>query len=405
MLKTALRRRCCAPLFILLLAVSVSGVSAQQPPPSPLVVAAGDLAQQILSRSGSPSAVAVSFQNVSAISGETQELVQTTIFNAFRNAGVRVVKPDMALAEVQIVFSEDWQGYLWIAEIHEGSTTQMVMKKVARPELTASSHGPALTLRKNPVWLQDSPILDFFADNQNLVLLEPDQVSLYTNDNGQWRGRFTLAINHDQPWPHDLRGRLRVGGGQITVFLPGTLCAGSLSPPSLECHGSDDPWPVDHGQIVAFYSPRRNFFSGILSGPSAGASVIPFFSGAAWPNGDQREWLFAGTDGRARLYQNDLATPAAVYNSWGSTLAGVHSNCGSGWQMLVTAPADSIHPDSIQAMEIAGREAQPVSSAIDLAGPVLALWTSGKSGEVVNAVTQSTVTGRYEAFTLTVTCN
>jgi hypothetical protein len=247
--------------------------------------------------------------------------------------------------------------------------------------------------------------LDFFVDNQNLVILELDQVSLYVNDGGQWRGRSTLAINHDQSWPRDLRGRLRVSGGQINAFLPGTMCLGSISPPSLECRASDDPWPVDHGQIVAFFSPRRNFFNGILSGPSAGASVIPFFSGAAWPNGDQREWLFAGTDGRARLYQNDLAAPAAIYNSWGSGLAGVHSNCGSGWQMLVTTPTDSIHPDSIQALEITGREAQPVSAAIDVAGPVRALWTSGKSGEVVNAVTQSTVTGKYEAFTLTISCN
>lgn len=387
-----------------LLALAVS-VAAQQNSPSPLVAAAGDLVQQILSRSGSPSAVSVSFQNLSAMPAETQEALQIALLNGFRDAGVRVEKPETALADVQIIFSEDWQGYIWIAVIHVGSSSQIVMKKLARPERSAAARAPALTLRKNPVWEQDDPILDFFVDNQNLVVLEPDQVSLYANDAGQWRGRYTLAINHDQPWPRDLRGRLKVNNSQINAYLPGTFCAGSLAPPSLECRASDDPWPVDHGQIVAFYSPRRNFFSGILSGPSAGASVIPFFAGAAWPSGDQQQWLFAGADGRTRLYQNSLSAPAAVYNSWGSGLAGVHSNCGSGWQMLVSAPTDSIHPDSIQALEIAGREAQPVSAAIDLAGPVLALWTSGKSGEAVNAVMQSTVTGRYEAFTLTVTCN
>lgn len=401
MLTPALHRYLSALVFLTL----PLGAAAQQNPPSPLAAAAGDLVQQILARSGSPSAVAVTFQTESALPGETQETVENAVFNSFRTAGVRVVKPEMALAEVQIIFSEDWQGYVWIAVIHEGSTSQTVIKKLARPERSASARAPALTLRKNPVWQQDDPILDFFVDNQNLVVLELDQVTLYANESGQWRGRYTLAINHDQPWPRDLRGRLKVGGGQIAAYLPGTFCSGSLSPPSLECHASDDPWLVDHGQIVAFYSPRRNFFSGILSGPSAGASVVPFFSGAAWPSGDQREWLFAGSDGRTRLYQNDLSTPAAVYNSWGGNLAGVHSNCGAGWQMLVTAPTDSIHPDSIQAVEIAGREAQPVSSAIDLPGPITALWTSGKSGEAANAVMRSTVTGKYEAFTLTVTCN
>jgi len=133
--------------------------------------------------------------------------------------------------------------------------------------------------------------------------------------------------------------------------------------------------------------------------------VIPFFSGAAWPNGDQRIWLFAGTDGRSRLYQNDLSAPAALFNSWGSNLAALHSGCGSGWQLLVSASGDTTRPDSVQALEIAGREALPVSAPIDLAGSILALWTSGKGSETVNAVMQSPATGKYEAFILTVSCN
>jgi hypothetical protein len=399
MLKTSFCRILCA----LILALPVAADAAQNSP-SPLVTAAEDLVRQTLSGSGSPSALAVEFQNVSSLPAESKEAAQAAIFNAFRNAGVRVVRPEQALVAVQIIFSEDWQGYLWIAVVHEGSTSQTFMKRVPRPERVVA-RAPVLTVRKATVWQQDDPILDFYTDNQNLVLLEPDQISLYTNDAGQWRGRYTLAISHELPWPRDLRGRLRVNGGQISAFLPGTLCTGSLAPPTLECHSSDDPWPIDQEQIVAFYTPRRNFFTGILSGAGAGASVLPFFSGVTWPAGDQRQWLFAGVDGRSRLYQNDLSTPAAVFNSWGAGLAGVHSNCGSGWQVLITAATDSVHPDSIQAVEISGREAQPVSSSIDLAGPVLSLWTSGKNGEAASGVTQSTVTGRYEAFTLTVTCN
>lgn len=400
MLKTALRRTLCT-----LVLCTLPAGAAQQNPPSPLIAAAGELVQQILSRSGSPSAVTVSFLNISAMPAEGQETVQNAVFTAFRNSGVRLVKPEMALADVQITFSEDWQGYVWIAAIREGSTSQMLMKRVPRPERSLSPRAPALTLRKSVVWQQDGPMLDFVEDRQNLVVLEPDQVALYGNDSGQWRARYTLGINHPQPWPRDLRGRLKVNGGQITAFLPGTLCTGELSPPSLECRTSDDPWPIDPGQAVAFYSPRRNFFSGILSGSAAGASVNPFFSAASWTSGDLRQWLFTGTDGRARLYQNDLGAPAAVFNGWGSNLAAVHSGCGSGWQLLVTAPTDTIRPDTMTAVEIAGREAQPVSSTIDLGGAVAALWPSGKNGETANAVMQSPVTGKYEAFVLTVSCN
>jgi hypothetical protein len=161
---------------------------------------------------------------------------------------------------------------------------------------------------------------------------------------------------------------------------------------------------VDQGGVVGFYSPRRNFFTGLLAGASAGASVVPFFSAAAWQTGDTHQWLFSGTDGRTRLYQYDLSAPAAMFNGWGSNLAAVHSSCGSGWQALVSAPTDSVRPDSVQAVEVLGREALPVSAPIDLAGPVQALWTAGKNGDAVNGVLQ-TPTGQYEAFTLTVNCS
>jgi len=390
---------------VLLAAFLAAAAPAQQQGQPSITAAANSFVQDVLTRAGSPSTVTVTFRNVSSLPAEAQEVAQTAIFTSFRNAGVRLVKAELALAEVKITFSEDWQDYIWIAVVQQGPGSQMVMKRLPRPERAAAPRVPTLTVRKNPVWQQDGPILDFFQDNHTLVVLEPEQISLYTYDSDQWRPRNTFSVAHAQPWPRDLRGRLHVNGRQVTAFLPGTLCTGTFSPPALDCRSSDDPWQLDQGSLVAFFSPRRNFFSGILAGPSAGASVIPFFSAATWSNSEQRQWLFTGTDGRTRLYQNELSAPVAVFNGWGSNLAAAHSNCGSGWQLLVSAPADSIRPDSLQAMEIAGHEAQPVSSPIELAGPLSAFWTSGKNSEMVNAVMQSPATGRYEAFTLTVTCN
>ncbi|MGC2697583.1 MAG: hypothetical protein WA738_17485 [Candidatus Angelobacter sp.] len=399
MFTTAFKLRFCA-IFLLLQAARLSAQQETQLAPT----AANEFVQQILSRSGSPSAVAVTFQNISSLPQDRQDAAQNAIFTGFQNANVRVVKPEQAVAEVQITFSEDWQGYVWIAAIKQGSSSQMVIKNIARQQRAPSARTPSITVRKIPVWQQDTQILDFFQDNQNLLILEPGQLSLYVNDSGQWRPRQTLGIPHQHPWPRDLRGRLEVRGGQITAYLPGTRCGGTVSPPLLDCRESDDPWPVDSG-LVAFFSSRRNFFGGLLAGQSAGASVAPFFSGASWQSGDQRMWLFAGTDGRARLFQNDLASPAAVFNGWGSTVAAVHSSCGSGWQLLTSAPADMVRPDSVQTVEIAGREALPVSVPVDLSGAVEALWTAGNNNQLVNGVMQSQVTGRYEAFILTVSCN
>ena len=135
----------------------------------------------ILSRSGSPSAVAVTFQNLSSLSPEAQEATQNAIFNGFRGANVKVVKPEQAVADVHITFSEDWQGYVWIASIQQGSSSQTVIKKLPRQQRAQSAHSTTLTIRKIPVWQQDAPILDFYQDNQNLLVLEPGQLSLYSH--------------------------------------------------------------------------------------------------------------------------------------------------------------------------------------------------------------------------------
>jgi hypothetical protein len=398
MLKTAVHRCVCALLLLLPMCATAQQES------QPLPAAANDFVQQILSRSGSPSAIAVSFQNVANLPPESQGSAQNAILNALRAANVRVVKPEQAIAEIQIAFSEDWQGSVWVATVQQGASSQIIIKKIPREQRVISSRAPTLTLRKVPVWQQETEILDFFADNQNLLVLEPNQLSLYASDSGQWRPRQTLAIPHQHPWPRDLRGRLEVHGGHVDAFLPGMRCSGSISPPSLDCRASDDPWPIDSG-LVAFFSPRRNFFTGLIAGQSAGASVVPFFSGAAWQNGDQRMWLFSGTDGRARFFQNDLGSPAATYSGWGSTLAAVHSTCGSGWQLLVSSPADTIHPDSVQAFEVAGHEALPASAPVELSGAVESLRTAGNYNQIVNGVAQSLATGKYEAFTLTAICN
>lgn len=390
-------------LAVLILAFAGFG-QAQQEVQSPMLPAAFDLVQQILATAGTPGSMSVSFRNISVLPPNLQETVQNAIFTSFRNSGVRLVPQDAALAQAEITFSENLEGYLWIARVQQGTSSKLLMKEVPHPEGPAVAKAQTLTLHKTTIWTQDSPILDFYRDQQTLILLEPSQIATYASQNGQWRPRYTLAITHSQPWPRDVRGRLQVNGTQMTAFLPGTRCMGALSSPALECRDSDDPWQIDQGTVVAFFSARRNFFTGLLSGPSAGASVLPFFSAAALQAGDTRQWLFAGTDGRTRLYQDELSAPAAIFTAWGSNIAAIHSGCGSGWQLLAGSPADSVRPDSVQAIEITGREAQPASSSVELSGAVESLVTSGRNGELVNGVLHSTVMGNYEAFTLTVGC-
>src|SRR2546421_8747600 len=280
---------------------------------------ANQFVQEILSRAGAPSAITLSFENISSLSAADQDALKKSITAGFRANGIRLVKAEFAVAEIQITFSEDWQNFVWVAAIRQGPGNQVVIRKAPKPAAVSSSRAPTLTIHKNVVWQQEGAILDFLVDGPNLYVLEPDQVVLYGNENGKWRPKQALPVVHEQTWPRDVRGRLQIvnsGGSisQITVYLPGTFCSGTVAPPVLQCHPSDDPWQIDLGLLVAFFSPTRNFFNGVLAGQKSGESVPAFFSAAILINGDSRQWIFAGTDGRARFYRNTLNTPAATFN-------------------------------------------------------------------------------------------
>src|SRR5436853_4458493 len=290
--------------FILLVALLWNNLlTAQQTDSNPT-----QFVQEILSRAGSPSAVTLNFDNLSSLPAADQDALKRSITAGFRSAGVRLVKTEFAVAEIQITFSEDWQNFVWVAAVRQGTSIQVVIRKFPKPSAASSSRAPTLSVHKNVVWQQEAPILDFLIDGPNLYILEPEQIAVYANENGKWRPRQTLAIVHEQTWPRDLRGRLQIvntgASSQITAYLPGTLCSGTLAPPVLQCHPSDDPWQIDLGLLTAFFSPTRNFFTGVLAGQKSGESVPAFFSAAILINGDSRQWVFAGTDGRALFYRN-----------------------------------------------------------------------------------------------------
>ena len=398
MLKTTIKPGICMSLLLLFLA----GTQAQQPTPS-LGESASEFAQEILSR-GLPSTVSVTFESLVNLPADDLRNMKDAVLGRFRGAGIRITKAESAAAEVQITFSEDLQELVWVASVRQNSSSHVVIKDVARPPRSSASRGPLITLQRNVLMTQATPILDFLHDDKTLLVLEPDEISVYTSDSGKWKQTAVLNIAHNSAWPRDLRGRLTGTAKQIAAFLPGTLCAGSASPPQLQCRASEDPWPLDSGQLSAIFAPSRNFFTGVLAGQNAGTTVPPFFSAAPWQSNNTRYTLFAGNDGRARLYLNSLSSPVATFNDWGSEAAAIHTNCGSGWQLLVSSTSNSTRPDNIQALEFATRDGMAASSPLEISGPVRALWPSSNS-QSVNGVAQSTITGKYEAFTLTASCN
>jgi len=119
-------------------------------------------------------------------------------------------------------------------------------------------------------------------------------------------------------------------------------------------------------------------------------------------------WAFAGLDGRTQVLQKG-PEPLAIVEGWGSSLVALKSGCGSGWQLLSTRPGSLTEVDAVQAYEISSArrdKAVAVSTPVEFAGPVTALWPISDPArqDTALAVCRDLKTGRYAAFSLSISC-
>ena len=374
---------------------------------------AAELAPKIAAVTG-PGAVSLAISNRSSLTRGDMDAISSDLRSQLAAAGLRIVSADQAAAAVQVTFSENAQGYLWIAQVQQGSNTpSVVMLSVKRvgPALPPVRDTAPLAIVKIPLWSQEERFLDLGVIDSppRLIVLEPERIVLYSRLNpGQWQQDQEFPISHFRPWPRDLRGRVVLRKDHLfDAYLPGVFCSASSGGRlSVACHESDDPWPLatDAPALSSFFSPTRNFFTGVLT-PALGkqATVQPFYSAAPVPRDRYALWLFTTLDGQ--LHAVDGMTDLVVSaGGWGSDIAGVKSTCGSGWQVLASNSSDGTTSDFIRAFQFPDRDPVPVSEPVDLAGTVISLWTEPAGNSAV-AVSRSLRTNRYEAFRLSVSCD
>jgi hypothetical protein len=368
--------------------------------------ATAQLARDIAAITG-PGTVTLTVHNVSSLTADYIPLIKRDLQNDLRSAGVSVVGANAA-ADIKLTLSENAQGYVWVAEVHQANETKVAMVIAPRSQSGPALNGPLVAIRKTPLWSQDSPILDLAqvpsGAEPHMIVLDPGNISLYKMTAGRWTLEQQFAIPHARAWPRDIRGRLVLARDHLfDAYLPGVVCVSTAKPPlSVNCRPGDDPWPIAGAQ-TALFGASRNFFSGAVT-PGIGklTSVPAFYSAAGIPRPAYTLWAFARADGSVHLMDgvNDVGIRA---RDWGSDLAAVKSSCGAQTQLLVTGTGDGEAADVVRAFEIADREPVEVGGPVELAGPVTALWTSSDARSAT-AVVRNLKTGNYDAIELAITC-
>jgi hypothetical protein len=270
-----------------------------------------ELARKIAAATG-PGAVALDVVNRSSLDKRDVDEIGRGLRTQLEALGVRAVKPEQAAATVEVSLSENLQNYVWLAEIHQGANDFSVVM-ISTPRLSAPAfviEAAPLTIRKIPLWVQEERILDVAVLEESstpshIAVLHPEKVALYRFSNGRWQQEQALPISHARSWPRDMRGRLVLRQDHLLdVYLPGVFCQSSGNAPlSLNCRETDDPWPLSGlFSLGGFFSPTRNFFTGVLS-PGVGkqTTTAKFYSAAPIERANYILWIFAGIDGQAHM--------------------------------------------------------------------------------------------------------
>jgi hypothetical protein len=369
---------------------------------------ATELAKQIAALTG-PGTITLVVTNHSALSSDDATTIRHAVERELRAAGV-TMRAKNADSDVRITLSQNQRGWLWIAEVQEGSELKVAMLQVPGSASTAALNSALpIALRVNLLFAQTVPILDLailgVGNDQRMIVLDPEHIKIYNTAGGSWQQTQTFAIIHAQPFPRDLRGRIVLAPDHpFDAYLPGVVCAatksGNANDLTLACNDSDDPWPL--GTQKAFFNSTRNFFTGVLT-PGFGPKLPTFYSAADLKRTSSTAFVFVGTNGAARLLEGETQKQILGAGDWGSDIAIVHSECGSGTQVLTSAagwPAS----DSLRAYEIIGHEAAPVSAPLTFeGGTVTALWTAA-DGASATVVVQKQQENRYEAYSAVVAC-
>ena len=308
------------------------------------------------------------------------------------------------MVSVIVTFSENVRGPVWLAEILEGQTRDVLIFPVARQFSSIPSSQSSVSLQSRLVLSQDSPILDFVelpgsnAERQVLVL-SPDKLVLYTTQQARMHPTQTVNLAAVRARTRDPRGRLLIHDNLFEAYLPGYRCdGGATGTVSASCQQSDDPWPLTSlvNSPKAFYANARNFFTGVIT-PARDQALPAFYAASVYAAADGNHLLLATTDGRLQ-FDNGSESRTAM----GSEIATIKVECSDSWFVVGSHTTDWTRPDELQLFSVNGSELLPTGRAVELPGPILAMW--GAAPGQANASVRNLQTGAYEAYAINAAC-
>jgi hypothetical protein len=332
------------------------------------------------------------------------------IESEIRARGLRSVDDSSGEVKVRITLSRDNAERMWIADYDNDGAHIALMQPFEGSNFDAKAWTSRTHVDRELVFSGDSPILDFACTNAltakdcgKVLVLYADSVMLMDSEQNFPR----VAVPHDGAWSRDVRGRITISGSDFKARIEDIECSGNVAHVQVwKCAPINGPWIFagPEQMTFAFLAPSGNWFQRAGTSNTNKVSQEPFFSEAGLELSGEPAWIFTGTKGETTLVSGKTGAVLLTTSAWGSELATVKTDCGSGWQILSTNKRDRTESDSIGVHEWSGNEFRALSDPLELDGPVVAMW-SAENGGPARAVVHNLKTGNYEAYLLKVGCS
>ena len=376
---------------------------------------AAELAEQIAALLG-PGQARLTLRNLSSVSNDDLPAIRKLLAQDLKTSGV-VVSGTESANTIRVTLSETARERLWVAEVVEGSETQVTMVRLDRGAAPLTQVAGGLLLRRQAVFAADRPVLAALEAGAWLVVAEPDALVLYAKSVDGWKESRRISLVQRRGEARDPRGVLvlapvanesgfeaRVGAVRCEGRFGVDDAAGTWP---AQCAESDDPWPLialpgAAVQLRAFYNVARNSFTGVVA-PGVGEDLPPFYAAALVPRAAGNSALaIGGVDGKVHMVENGTLRAVSGTRDWGSDFAVVQSGCGEGTQVIASS-SGAAASDSLRAYDLPALEAVPASAPLAMNGTVTALW-SAPDGKSVYAVVRG-AEDRYEVNRVTALCD
>jgi hypothetical protein len=356
-------------LMFLLAASAV--LAAQQPSPP------DDLLQELVASiaSAAPPGIPVKLQVASTEPSEDASAIEARLSALLGARGLRTTDGASATT-VAISCGRNRVERVCVAEIRGDGRDQLAT--VTRPLTAATrpSGGTSLALELRPLLSQPTQVLDAAPVGDRLLVLDVTSVTLMERKDDMWRAVQSRPLTPAPAWPRDPRGRVRVEGGRLEMFLPGVVCTGRVDPLEAACSDRQQPWPI--GVDNDGLEPGRNYFKT--------REGTTFYNAAP---------LGAAASDDAIALRAPCAAGTFVVSVW------------SGGALDALAPSErseSRGGDVLRLSRVADGRLVQAASPLVLPGVLTALWPQPDQTTAL-VVTRDVAAGRYDAFRTSISCS